>query len=375
MSDTATVETVVEAPAPGSLAALAAADDVRGFMAAREAQLRGEHPPAAAQTPASGDPAVADPAAVGDAPPADGVADPVEDEAAAAAKASEAGKTLNEAKKRKLTRVEELKEEIDTFTFRKHRAREAAEAEEARVAAILARRQQLEQDATAKPAAVEAFDPGPKPQTTEPAAPGYCADYDSYVEALAEWKAKPLAHAAQVAAQKAIDEALKARDDRAAQHVQQQQAGELEKAHLARVEAFAKKTPDYLEKMQAMATADYRMPNDMVDFMVTCENGPAVAYELANHPEEFRAIAAMSPRRMVAALGRLEGTILARVVAPKSGTPPARNPVNSAAKPIQPVGTSAVATAVPSRELAETDPIAFMRQRDQEEMRRRKSGR
>ncbi len=196
------------------------------------------------------------------------------------------------------------------------------------------------------------------------------------MRAEAKREARIAAHEAEIAAEKKIEARLKARDDDAAQRTQGQKMAAIEQAAADRVKAFAAKNPDYQKRMDA-ATQDpaFVVPALMYAHMVHSELGPQLAYELAGmSAKEFRAIADLPQNRMLAALGRLEERIETRAASHQAGPTSARKPVDPAVKPYQPVGTSAVVTAVPSHELVKTDPQAWMRQRDLEE-RRRKSGR
>lgn len=353
-----------DAPAPGSLAAMAAADDVRGFMDAREKQLRGEQAAAPAEVPATEGEPPAPPE--GDQPPAGEPAaetPPAEVEAAdaEAAKVSEAARTLNEAKKRK-SRPDELREEIGDLTWQKHRLKEQI----AEAAAELARMRQPQTPPAAQPEA-KPFDPGPEPKV------GDFSDYEDYVKAAAKHAATIAGHAAEEAARKAVDEARKA--DREAAVAAQQQAEQAAawNAHKAREAEFVKAKPDFHEKIAAATSdPDRALPNWMGTYLIQNELGPQLGYELATMPlDTLRGIVGLPFDRALAALGGLEYQIKSRQQpSHPSGPTPVRKQ-NPAARPVSPVGSSAPVTAVPSQELVTTDPSAWMRQRDLAELKRK----
>jgi hypothetical protein len=372
-------------PAPGTPAAFAAAGDVRAFMAAREAQTRGERvaaTPTPAEpetpTPAEGETVAApvegqEPPAAGE-PPAQTEDERAEAEAEAAAKASEAGRTLAEAKKSKKSRADEIRDEIAHETWRKHKIREETAAEEARLQAVRDARIQAEREAAAKPAE-PAAPTRVKPQITDPAAPGYFAgSYDEFVEVLTDWKIeqREAASAAKVTA--TVDQRLQAERDAAAQRARDAENDKTIAAHNTRVVEFAKTKDDYYDVLAAAQADPVRslLPPVIGGYMIQSVNGPAIAYALATMPlDEFREFQGLSPDLALVAVGRLEARLAPRAASHPAGPTPVRNPVKLAARPISPVGTSAPVTAIPSAELAERDPKAFMQQRDADERRRR----
>jgi hypothetical protein len=371
-------------PAPGTPAAFAAAGDVRAFMAAREAQTRGERvaPTSAPAEPETPTPAEGETVAApveGQEPPAAGEppAQTAEEIAAAeaeAARVSEAARTLNEAKKGKKSRAEEIRDEIAHETWRKHKIREETAAEEARLQAVRDARIQAEREAAAKPAEP----PAPtrvKPQITDPAAPGYFAgSYDEFVEVLTDWKLEQREAASAGKVKAEIDQRLQAERDAAAQRAQAAENDKTIAAHNTRVVEFAKTKDDYYDVLAAAQADPVRslLPPVIGGYMIQSANGPAIAYALATMPlDEFREFQGLSPDLALVAVGRLEARLAPRAASHPAGPTPVRNPVKLAARPISPVGTSAPVTAIPSAELAERDPKAFMQQRDADERRRR----
>lgn len=118
-------------------------------------------------------------------------------------------------------------------------------------------------------------------------------------------------------------------------HVERQHA---QQETNARVQAFVAAHPDYHEIVNAID--DVIFAPDVLRAIAEDDDGPAVAYHLAQHPDEARRIAALTPVAGVKEIGKL----LSRVVAAPSGsvTP---TPSTSKAKPlIKPVSASPVAS-------------------------------
>lgn len=69
--------------------------------------------------------------------------------------------------------------------------------------------------------------------------------------------------------------------------------------------AFAKANPDFQEKVNGR----WACTPIMADEMRASELGPAVAYQLANNPEEAARIAQLDPRAQIRAIGAIEGRL------------------------------------------------------------------
>lgn len=138
--------------------------------------------------------------------------------------------------------------------------------------------------------------PQAKPETVAPEAPKpppKLADYN-YDEAA--YQAALTAHVTEEAARKVREEFRKEQ----AQLTERQRAESWAK----RQAEFAAKTPDYEEK------AFYApITKEVAEIVKDLEKGPAVAYYLGEHPDEARAISAMSERQAAIAIGRIEAKL------------------------------------------------------------------
>lgn len=81
-----------------------------------------------------------------------------------------------------------------------------------------------------------------------------------------------------------------------------------------RQQAFAKDKPDYYDQVDR---ADLPISPPMADAIRTSDTGPAVAYHLAQNPDEARRIAGLTPIAQIREIGRLE----ARLTAPPTAQP------------------------------------------------------
>lgn len=98
-----------------------------------------------------------------------------------------------------------------------------------------------------------------------------------------------------------------------AEQAQSQQVRTAQQADQDRRAAFAKDHPDFHDKIATKLIATDVMAEAMID----SEHGPAVAYHLANNPDEAKRIAGLSPVAQVRAIGAIEG----RLAAPSTQTP------------------------------------------------------
>lgn len=176
-------------------------------------------------------------------------------------------------------------ERIDALTKSRREAERRADAAEARLREL----EKPKGDAPAKSA---------EPDPTDLTKYKFGETDPQYIRDLARYEAKQ-AYAAESQAH---------RERTAAETVQTTWDG--------RQEAFAAKTPDYYEKIDG----DWVCSPVMADAIRTSEDGAAVAYHLANNPDEARRIAALNPLAAVRELGRLEAK-LATPAANPSPTP------------------------------------------------------
>lgn len=120
------------------------------------------------------------------------------------------------------------------------------------------------------------------------------------------------------------------------QEAQQRQAEELARSFDQRSEAFAKEHPDYNDAIDALQGT---LPEYVGVAIGHSEHGPAIAYHLANHPQELAQVLNLPPPAALVALGRIE----ARVSTPKT------KPVTNAPSPAPTVGGGAAAPKDPER--------------------------
>lgn len=173
---------------------------------------------------------------------------------------------------------------IDELTRLRREAERRAEAAEAALAAT------RKQDAPAQPA-----DGEPNPDDFQ-----FGETDAGYIRALARYEAK------------------QEFQQQAQQHAAQEQARSLEQTWEQRQTAFAQDKADYAEVL----AREWPCTPVMADAIKTSEDGPAVAYHLANNPDEARRIAALHPISQVRELGRIE----ARLSAPAA---PATSPTKT----------------------------------------------
>lgn len=164
--------------------------------------------------------------------------------------------------------------------------------------------------------------PGQAPPSAAQAAtakptPDKFSDYGEYVEALADWKAD-----------EKVRQALGARDQAEQQRQQALQQQERARTWGERQQAARQALPDYEE---VMATADTPVARHLFEALIDSENGPALAYHLAKHPDEAQRLNGLAPLAAARELGRLEARL--------SGSPAAATakPVSKAPAPITPV--------------------------------------
>ena len=179
------------------------------------------------------------------------------------------------------------------------------------------------------PAAAES-NTGPASQAAANETPGkpqlatWEGTYEAYTEALTDWK---------------IDQREQARskadNERKAAEAHKTKAN----AWSERETAARAKYDDYDSVISDAKVPDTPARGDIHAFLIDSEIGPEVAYFLATNPDELKRIAALSPLRAVAELGKMEGSLVATPETPKPKT-------TSAPRPPTTVGAK---TGAPSR--------------------------
>jgi hypothetical protein len=235
--------------------------------------------------------------------------------------ASEAGRTLAQTKNRREQKKLSIQTEIDHLQRQKGDHQREIQQLEARKAQI---QRELE---SAQPA--KKSEPAGKPRMKDYEAKvgteyeDYASAIEAWGEASAEWREKE-------------------RDAKQRQTSDEQQWRETAAVAQKRIDAFKAEHPDYDEVLQGV-----ELPNGPTTFAIMrhlqhSELGPALAYEMGTQKDELDRIAGLSPELAIAALGKLEGKIEARLESAKSG--PVQTTIKKPQPPIKPVGSSAVAS-------------------------------
>jgi hypothetical protein len=378
--------TTEQTPLPSPAAAAAAKGDFAAFTEARERDQRGERE---AAKPAAAEPVKETPAAE---PGAASAQTTEEVEAAAeAAKTSEAARTLAETKSRREKRRQSIQDEIDELTKTRSAMRREVEADQARLAAV--RQEALALTAKPETPAATTEDPEPNPDQFD--------TYEKYVRAAGRWEARQESRRLQIEVDKKLEGDRKSRENAALERGRQDVIAQ----HDARMAAARTVHADY--DAVIAANEDLRVPPalyqaipfspvgaevmyhlaknpDVADALLdlpisapmrdaimdsTATLAPKLLSYLAEHPDECKRIASTpDPRAQLRAMGRLE----ARLDVALSGPTPAAKPVSNAPPPIKPVGSSATATTLSTRELAQQGRgREFMERRDREERERK----
>jgi len=200
-------------------------------------------------------------------------------------------------------------------------------------------------DAKSEPSAKNA---SPKAPEGKPLPEQY-ETHAEYVEALTEWK---------------TDQKLKDRDEKAERDKAQTEQQKTVQAYLERKEAFSKKTPDFDDVIAEVD--DIRVSPAVRDIILSSENGPELAYELAKDRDEYARICKLPPIQAAREMGKLESRILAKPSAPEA------KKITNAPKPLEPVGTgkgSAPKKSIFDPDLSQADYERLRR----EQMKRRQS--
>lgn len=176
-----------------------------------------------------------------------------------------------------------------------------------------------------------AREPAPQPKSDEPKAPRRedFEDYESYIDARA-------AHTAEQRAAKAVDDRLKADQDRRrkeTESTQQQQRQEQFQTKI--VTAGREKFKDFDDALATlMESEDVMQAASIGPYIMESDKGPELTHYLGTHLDEAERIAGLKPMRQAAALAEIE-----RKLAVKSSTAP---------EPIKPVGNRGSSSALPS---------------------------
>lgn len=176
------------------------------------------------------------------------------------------------------------------------------------------------------------------------------ADSDDWVRAHGLWAAREVSRQ-NVAA--------------TAQKAEEAHSTEVFQAHLGRLDAFRGEHPDFDKTIE---TATIPFSQAVAIALVEADNGPAIAYHLAKHPDEFEKLSKMSQHRQIMEIGRISASL-----SPSDGSAAQVTPTATRSKtpaPITPEKTTKAAAAnVPLSELGTDD---FIKRRDEEERAKRR---
>lgn len=155
----------------------------------------------------------------------------------------------------------------------------------------------------------------PQPDSVEPKREEF-SDYEAFLRAVARFDAS-----------QAADKSVKADREAREKHEREGRVS-LEQESLAkswneRESAFQKEAKDYLEKATAYTEEDLGELSDQARRAIV-ELGPQVLYKLATEEGLHDRIAAMSPLRQVAELGKLDSPVVPATKKPSSAPAPAK---------------------------------------------------
>ena len=161
-----------------------------------------------------------------------------------------------------------------------------------------------------------------------------------------------------------LEEFLKARDAWKAN--EEQRTVELERRKVA-VETYNEKVSQargqYDDWDEVVQGSKAIIPQAAVDAVIELDNGPDVAYYLAQHPDEAEGLMDLTPIRTIQVIGKISDKLAAEKVAP----PPKPKP--KAPEPITPVGASATRGNVPLDQLSPREYIRIRNKQERESRR------
>jgi hypothetical protein len=141
--------------------------------------------------------------------------------------------------------------------------------------------------------------------------------HSAYVEALTDWK---------------TEQKLNERDQKAAQASFKTEQAKVFEKYQERKLAFAEKNPDFDEVIDDVS--DIQVSAAISDILLTSENGPEIAYNMAQNREEFARICKLRPLDAARAIGKIEATLSSKPSETKE-----TKKITGAPEPLKPVGT------------------------------------
>lgn len=185
---------------------------------------------------------------------------------------------------------------------------------------------ELEGKLADKPAVQPKEEPKPTPEG-KPSIEKY-ETYDEYVEALAEWK---------------IDQREKARVAEESKRKAEAEQQARNATWQERVAEFSKQYDDFDEVLESIKVP---ITPAVQNTILESENGPALAYWLAQHGDELKRISGLSDLAAAREIGKIEASL----TQPKPAVQ-AKPKVSAAPAPIKPVGGTASAHKKPLTEV------------------------
>lgn len=149
-----------------------------------------------------------------------------------------------------------------------------------------------------------------------------------YVEALTDWK---------------TDQKLKEHDQKLEKSKVESEQAKVINSYAERVKAFAAKTADFDEVLEEVN--DIPLSMAVREIILTSENGPELAYELAKNREEYARMCKLSPLAAAREIGRLESKLAIKSSDDKS---PELKKITKAPKPLEPVNAGGKGSATKS---------------------------
>lgn len=139
-----------------------------------------------------------------------------------------------------------------------------------------------------------------------------------YVEALTDWK---------------IEQREKSAKETEQKNQIKTEREKILNAYSERVKSFSEKNEDFNEVLKSVD--DIRPSATLEEIILTSDNGPALAYEIAKNRDEFKRICALSPLAAARELGKIEAKLASQSSEPKQEI----NKITKAPQPIVPVGS------------------------------------
>lgn len=146
-------------------------------------------------------------------------------------------------------------------------------------------------------------------------------DFESYMQARDDYVAA-------MAEKRFEAKQTKAQQEEAARKAQEKQSSVLTSWQDKQIAAAEK----YADFEDVVSESDAPVTPSMSQAIVESDLGADIAYYLAQHPDEAKAIAKLSPIRQIAEIGKLEVKVSAPAVRKPTLTPPPVNPIGTKAK-------------------------------------------